>query len=253
MSLDEFKTQQGDSSRQGGSTSARWTKDKILKEVKKLNDELEGKPTMRDAMESDNLPSAGTLNKKFNGWNNLLEEAEIGSHHTLELSEDEIIQDLQKCYSDVEGYLTSREYINIGQYSHSAVKRKFGSWKEAAEAAGIKSGSKHGEVVECQCGCKLDSMKEKVVGDLLHDLSIQHEIHKDIPESDFITDFFIPRADVWLEVDGYKEGERPERSKFDDKLDHYDDLGIDYIVLSIPHSLEKSKLKQQLQEALDNK
>jgi len=255
MTLDEFKTPEGESSRsrQEGDTSTRWTKEEILKEIKKLDSELEGKPRMQDAIESDNLPSAGTLNRKFNGWNNLLEEANIGAHHASEHNKEDVIQDLQRCYSKVQGYLTSRKYIEIGQYNHNTVKRKFGSWKEAAEAAGIKSGSKHGEVVECKCGFKLDSMKEKVVGDLLHDLSVDHKIHKSIPDSNFVTDFFIPQLNLWIEVDGYKQDGRPERSKFSDKIDHYDSLDLDYIVISIPDSVERSKLKEQLEEALGSK
>lgn len=256
MSLDNFKSDDSDRSEYHGnqhtsSNTADMSDEDIVDEVVELAHSLGETPTMRQATSCDNIPSGGTLTRRFGSWNNLLEKAELKINQVEKYnSEDreDMLDNIRKCFSKTNGYLTVREYISVGDYSHDTIKNTFGSWTEALDEAGVSSGSKHGHSVKCECGETLDSMNEKVVGDILHSMSVNHHVHSKVPESNFKTDFYLPDQDVWIEVDGYEEGERPNSERYKDKLEHYSDNELTYLEIKVPYQVNKSEVKSQIQK-----
>lgn len=256
MSLDDFKSDETSNreyrgNQHTGNSAADMSDEEIVDEVAQLADSLGETPTMREATSRDNIPSGGTITNRFGSWNNLLEKAKLKINQVEEYSSDEredMLDDIRKCFSETNGYLTVREYISVGDYGHDTIKKTFGSWKEALDEANVSSGSRYGHSVDCQCGQTLDSMNEKVVGDILHSIGVNHEVHTDIPESDFKTDFYIPNQDVWIEVDGYEEDERPNRESYEDKLEHYSNNDLTYLEIKVPYQVNRSKVKSQIQE-----
>jgi hypothetical protein len=244
MSLDDFK----DNSRKNLKT---WSKEDIKDGVKNLYIEIGEVPTMRDATNHDELPSSATITNKFGTWNNLLEEIGLEKNQVEKYTDEDkedMLNDIRRCADEINSNLTTREYINIGSFGHNAIKNMFGSWGEALEEAGVKSGQKHGSTTQCKCGETLDSVNEKIVGDILHQFSINHEVHKSLPQSDYISDFYLPSISIWIEVNGYEKSERPNQEQYNQKLNHYELLGLEYIEINVPYNTKQEKIKQKIEE-----
>lgn len=225
----------------------------VIDRVKEIAEEKGETPVMRDIINEQNMPSAGGLSSMFGSWNDLLAQAGFDPNKKSKYTEEDkelMLEDLRRCYSETDGNLTVRRYIEIGEYGHNTVKEKFGSWSKATKEAGIQSGTKHGEQVQCQCGQVLDSVNEKVVGDILHQLSIEHVAHKCIPETNYKTDFYLPSINLWIEVDGYKNSERPNREGYDKKIGHYESNRMNYLQIKVPYTLNEDKVKQIIKEEL---
>lgn len=251
MGLDNFETEQGRKNVPGVNqyNSERWTKERLKDEVKKLNKETDGIVTVRDVDQCEDLPSLGTLYKLIDSWSEFLDKLSIESNTKQEYTEDDkedMLDDLKKCYAETDGHLTVRKYMNIGSYSHSAIKKMFSSWNQGIEKAGLDTANRHGNTVECKCGRTLDSAKEKVVGDILHELRVEHRVHKKIPNSPFLTDFYLPTPDIWVEVDGYTDDSRPNKERYKDKKQKYEELDLTYVNIQIPYRVEEQEVKEQI-------
>lgn len=231
MALDDFTT----SGSSASDATVRYTDSEIKDGIVELSKELGRTPTIREAIDCDYLPSAGTLNSLFGSWNNLLGEVHLPINQEEKVEDkNDVLSDIKKASEQNDGYLTVRKYIKLGNYNHNVVKRLFDSWTDAMKQAGVSPGSTHGIKCECQCGATLDSISEKEVGDVLHELDLEHEVHKSVPNSDWVTDFYVSSIDLWIEVDGYYADSRPNNSRFEDKLNHYNSLGLDCIVIDDP-------------------
>lgn len=232
----------------------KYSEEKIVEGVERLADEVDGTPSIRDLDGCDYLPSYGAFYKFFDSWNELLEELDLEINQVSEYSDsdvDDMIEDIKRCYAEVDGNLTTRVYIEIGDYSHSTIKKHFGSWTDALKEAGVESGEKHGQSVECKCGAMLDSVNEKIVGDMLHKLGVEHIPHKQLPGSRYLTDFYLPNPNLWIEVDGYKKAERPNRDAYSDKKSYYKECGLDFLEIKVPYTLNESKVKDIIAEEIN--
>lgn len=58
--------------------------------------------------------------------------------------------------------------------------------------------------------------------------------------SDWRADFYIPAEDLWIEIDGFREGERPNEQSFSRKLDHYADRDMQYLVVNAEQSISRA-------------
>jgi len=64
------------------------------------------------------------------------------------LNEDDIKADLKRSATRVDGKLSLRDYRQEGRYSPSTAKKRFGSWNEAKEAAGLENNATRKQVAE---------------------------------------------------------------------------------------------------------
>ncbi len=211
-----------------------------------LSREIRRSPTTEDAANSDLFPSIATIFriKGEKEWIEVLDDAGLAGTQVGKYDDSErpaILSDIRSVFEQsLDGYLVIREYQKHGSYNKSVVKRLFGTWKEACKRAGVPPGHRHGIPSEGPNGEHLASRFERRVAYELHSKGIDYIVHKPVPETRWSCDFYVPNFDLWLEVDGYIRDERPNKESFENKLQHYDEIGMaSAIINSIPDLEEK--------------
>lgn len=63
---------------------------------------------------------------------------------TKTLTDEEILKDLRRCNNEFDGPLTRSRYTDVGVLHGSTVQRRFGSWSDAKQAAGIEASPDNG-------------------------------------------------------------------------------------------------------------
>jgi hypothetical protein len=197
----------------------------LIEATRALGRELGRSPTTREAAEDERFPSIATIYEiTEDGWLAVLEDAGLEPTQVREYGPNEaprIRADLNRVLDLVSTpYLTHRQYDTHGDYPTSVVKEYFGSWREACEAAGISPGEKHGTRCEGPQGEILESRHELGVATLLTNLDIDYEPHPKIENTPWTADFYLPTHAIWIEVNGYLPGSRPNKAGFAEKLNY---------------------------------
>nr|WP_240148849.1 hypothetical protein [Halorubellus sp. JP-L1] len=199
-------------------------------------------PTTEEAANDGRFPSLATIYKRLDGsWNDLLEDAGLKRGHVGEYGPAEatdMLQDMRAVLHTVESsYLTTRQYAENGSYADDTIKETFGSWREACERAKIDAGEKYGVRCEGPRGSTLESRQELKIAELLHERDIEYEVHPDLDGTSWVGDFYLSAFELWVEVNGFADGERPNAADFEQKLKHYEEQGLDCVVLESPEEL----------------
>jgi len=224
----------------------------LVADVAELAEELDRAPRTDDADADDRFPCLARMYDVIEeDWAQVLRDAgvdadptQVGSYRKADY--EAMLADMRRvCENSRSDYLTSREYLERGDFASSTVKKYFGSWDAACSAAGIQPGTKHGERCLGPNGEDLDSRHEQAVAYILDTHGIEYEIHPPIPDTPWISDFLLVDHDIWIEVDGYPAGERPNAASFAAKLDHFETEGFTYVVLNGAREAEE-KLFQRL-------
>lgn len=212
-----------------------WSHQRLVLAAEDLASELGRSPTTQEAADDDRFPCLATIYKYADdGWLSVLADADLERTQVRGYGPDErprMCRDLNGAYRMVDTpSLTHRQYDNLGMYPTSVVKEHFGSWREACDATGIPSGKKHGEACEGPQGEQLESRLEKAVAEKLVEHDVEYVAHPQIEGTAWIADFYLPTYCLWLEVDGYTAGVRPNKRGFARKLRHLDDDDEDVVV-----------------------
>jgi hypothetical protein len=199
-------------------------------------------PTTEEAANDDRFPSIATIYKILDGsWNDLLADAGFERGHVGEYGPEEeakMLQDIRSVLHSVDSdYLTSRQYAKYGEYADDTIKQTFGSWSSACEKANIDAGEKYGICCEGPNGEILDSLQELKVAHALNDRDIEYLVHPQLEETDWRGDFYLPECDLWVEVNGFADGERPNAEDFRRKLEYYETQEMDCIVVETPNDM----------------
>lgn len=218
--------------------------DELVSDVKSLATKLEKTPTTREAMEADELPSLERIYDVAPGsWQDVLEDAGVGKTQVERYGPEEkpkMIHDLRRTHHKLSSQaLTTRDYDKFGSYPTSVIKDYFGSWSRACHEAGIERGQKHGTRCTGPRDEQLDSKLELTAAETLDKNQLEYETHPSIPDSDWIGDFYLPENELWIEVDGYSEGDRPNAVSFEEKLEHYREHGLTVEVVTSEEELER--------------
>lgn len=128
-------------------------------------------------------------------------------------------------------HLTHRQYDDLGVYPTSVIKKQFGSWRDACNAAGVPAGEKHGTSCSGPKGEELASTQEERVAKALFEREIEYVPHPPIEDTEWIADFHLPEQDLWIEVDGYADSTRPNEDGFEDKISHLQEAGEEVVVI----------------------
>jgi len=220
-----------------------WTEDQLVTAVQELETELGRPPTTRDADRDDRFPGLTRLYRTIDDWPSLLERAGVNPtpHQRRSQRTDRRIAmwaDLRRVATVIDSdYLTTRQYDDRGEFATSSVKARFGSWADACAAAGIMCGKRHGVHCRGPRGAKLASVCEQTIAEILFNKSIEYDVHPSIPETNWAADFYIPQIELWLEVDGYTPGTRPNKRSFEKKLEHYSSSNLSYAVVATAEEL----------------
>lgn len=227
---------------------ADYTYKQLVEDVRSLADELDRSPTTRDARDDETLPCLDRIYDLTDDWNAVLADAGLAETQTERYGpgeRSEMLSDLRRVDEEVGGdRLTTREYRRRGQYATSTIKEEFGSWRDACEAANITPGRRYGTSCTGPNGERLDSHHERSVARFLSDRGIDYEVHPTVPGTNWVCDFHLPGEDLWIEVDGFVTGDRPNADSFERKLSHYDENGMSHLVVENGKDLEEKLLEQ---------
>jgi len=221
-----------------------WDYEDLRHGVISFAEEHGGPPTTDEAANDDRFPCLATIYRILDGgWNELLEDAGLERGQVMEYGPEEkasMLQDLRAVLHSQEiKYLTSRQYERHGEYGKTTIKETFGSWSEACKRANIDAGEKYGINCEGPRGGVLDSLQELRVAQLLHERGLEYEAHPEIGETGWISDFYIPVQDLWVEVNGFADSERPNARDFERKMRYYEEQGLDCVVIESPEELRE--------------
>jgi hypothetical protein len=199
-------------------------------------------PTTAEADSDDRFPCLSTIYRILDGsWNDLLEDAGLERGHVGEYGPEEEVKMLQDLRSVQQSlgcdYLTSRQYAEHGAYGDDTIKQTFGSWRTACERANIDAGEKYGIPCEGPNGETLDSLQELRVARALAARDIEYNVHPRVEDTEWRSDFYLPEIDLWVEVNGFAAGERPNAQDFQRKLEYYETQDLDCLVVESPDSV----------------
>lgn len=117
----------------------KYTKEEIIRVLRDFY-ENNGIITREFYMLSGQIPHLHTIINYFGTWESALEEADIDTEKDRkQYTKEEIIQSIQRCYQDSRKTMTISTYIN-GDYlpKLATIRRVFGSWEQAVEAANLR-------------------------------------------------------------------------------------------------------------------
>lgn len=92
------------------------------------------------------------------------------------IPEDRLLDDVQAVAAEIEGTLTEREYASLGQFGVSTLRRRFGSWNAAKEAAGLEK-IRRTEIPEEELLADLQAVAEEVDGRVTEEKYAEHGTH----------------------------------------------------------------------------
>lgn len=221
-----------------GSTYSDYEHEDLVDDIAELAEELGRPPTTADVNRAEGLPSIATLYRILeDDWASTLREAGVEPTKEQRRSvpsdrRERMLADLRRTNGETEGdTLRLRQYDEHGSFSGSSMKDRFGSWAEACAAAGLECGTRHGVQCTGPQGNRLDSQHERLVAVFLDDCGIEYVVHPDVDDLGYESDFYLPDVDLWIEVDGYVAGGRPNVANMDAKLDYFESNDLDYVVV----------------------
>jgi hypothetical protein len=209
----------------------------LVEDVAALAEELGRPPTTEDANQVDGLPSIATLYRIIeNDWASTLRDAGIEPTKRQRRSvptdrRERMLEDLRRTNRETEGDTLRLRQYDHGSFSGSSIKERFGSWAEACAKADIDCGTRHGIQCTGPQGNRLDSQHERLVAVFLDDCGIEYVVHPDVGDLGYEADFYLPNVELWIEVDGYIAGGRPNVANMAAKREYFDSNGYDYVVV----------------------
>lgn len=141
-----FDSNKGRGIHRGNAHSDAEIKPLMLTELERLADELEETPSLHD-MDKLGKFASKTYQKKFGSWNNALNEANLEINKQQEVSDSELLEELQRLNEEVDHTPTSRDMAELGEYAPSSYSIAFGTWNDAIQKAGLEIG-RHRDVSE---------------------------------------------------------------------------------------------------------
>lgn len=113
-----------------------------LEALKEAHERLGHSPTTREYERLDIRPSIHEIKTVFGSWNNAKEEIgyeTVPSSHEITYSKEDCIDGLKQASEQLGVSPTMREYSSLGiRPSGKVIKRRFESWNEAKDAAGLE-------------------------------------------------------------------------------------------------------------------
>lgn len=120
-----------------------WLEDRtdegVIAELRRVAALMPDRRLTKDAFDSQSRISVSAVERRFGSWSEATRRAGLTAALPV-YSDDAILEDLRRVsQSSANEPFTMSFYSTRGLYSPSCVKRRFGGWQEALEAAGIGS------------------------------------------------------------------------------------------------------------------
>lgn len=138
---DQFETQRKRGGHFGACHPKEAKQDALIEQLQAFK-ESRGRPPIRDDIDECPWGSASTIESVFGSWNAGLEAAGI-TPVRKRLSTDELIVELERLASTLGRTPRMCDMREVGRYSRSVYRRRFGSWNDALAAAGLEPNSRN--------------------------------------------------------------------------------------------------------------
>jgi hypothetical protein len=111
------------------------TDHELLAELQRLYTQLGRSPSQQD-MEAYGAYSDTSYKNRFGSWNNALQEAMLDTNAQFnEISENELLAELERLADELCRVPVPEEMDELGEYGVVTYHRRFGSWRQALDAA----------------------------------------------------------------------------------------------------------------------
>jgi hypothetical protein len=121
-----------------GGKEEQFTDSELIQQLRWVADQVEGPPTIDDFNELADV-SASTIQNRFGSWREGQRTAGVGTYTQLTTyTDDELTQDIRRVANDLSGTPSQSEYNERGKASAQTLSRRFGSYNDAVEQAGLE-------------------------------------------------------------------------------------------------------------------
>lgn len=115
-----------------------YSEEDLLRLLRMCDDE-HGKVTQRVFNEDDMFPSPTIVRQRFGSWSEAKSEAGLDSDHRKKYDKDEMLELLQKAAEEIDGNVSANKLSSHdGSPAPETYQRKFGTWSEAKDKAGVE-------------------------------------------------------------------------------------------------------------------
>lgn len=112
------------------------TRGKLLAELRRVADIVDGSPTEEDMIEHGDY-AYSTYFRYFESWTRAKDLAGVPISTPGQITEEELLAELERVDRLVEGSPTRRDMDTVGEFPSSTYKYRFESWNDALEAADL--------------------------------------------------------------------------------------------------------------------
>ncbi|AQL44476.1 hypothetical protein BV210_04915 [Halorientalis sp. IM1011] len=212
-----------DAARLSTTKSTKVTPQEVITAIQALADDLGRPPT---AYEMDDLGEHATkvAQQRFGSWNAALQEAGFDPHKRRNIPEEELLKELTQLCDDLGHVPSTVEMREHGENTIYPYIRRYGSWKQAVEAAGMEyrgypSGPDHptwkGGYGDISYGPNWYKQRKRALERdgfecQMPDCSIDRETHRELWDRDLNVHHITP-LDTFIDADGVLDYERSNR------------------------------------------
>lgn len=118
-------------------------RNEFLEELRRLGAELDRTPRSMDLKDHSEY-SLGQYTYRFETWNKALRKAGFSVNQTTRDTEENLIAELHRLADELGRAPYHSEMTDLGKYGYRTYYRRFGSWDEALEAAGLETFDRSG-------------------------------------------------------------------------------------------------------------
>lgn len=111
----------------------------LLIDLKKVASELKLDSLSKEEYEKNGKYNSSTLHRRFGSWTNALKLAKLQIRKNHKVSTDDFLDDLKRVANEIsKKSVTLDEYNERGKFHGTTFVRRFGSWFDALEKAGLQ-------------------------------------------------------------------------------------------------------------------
>lgn len=122
-----------------------YSEESIIREIQRVAAEL-GKNTLTSKeFNKYSRTDAGTVHRRIGSWNVALKKAGLSLSKEFDISNEELLQELDRFWKELRRPPKSRDMDQEGRFSSGLYRKRFGGWAKAMEAlVDSKKASDHG-------------------------------------------------------------------------------------------------------------
>lgn len=109
----------------------------LIEELQRLADEIDGVPTTAEMKDKGNF-SPDAYYSRYDSWNSALKDAGLGSGKYRIMSEQELLDEIQRLADEIGRVPTTVDMEEHGNHDAAKYSQRFDGWRNAVEQAGYE-------------------------------------------------------------------------------------------------------------------